>query len=209
MRIRGASAALAVTLAIGGALSVGCGGDDDFDGASFVGNVSSVDGQSSCAAPSGDLLFCVDEHCRRVDGDDCHFAKTISVADGGPIRVVLRFVDDADGDGDAGNDEANSIVNESLEVCSGDQILVADAAVDFGGASSATISKTVDNCDDGAPIPTNTPGGPTPTASRTPTRTPTYGVAMNDAPQPMLVFFASLGLIGLLIPRRRRGGHGR
>jgi hypothetical protein len=251
MRVRGASAALAVTLAIGGAFSAGCGDDDDFEGAFFAGDVSSVSGgsasnrrtrqtfasrwfspplawaQSSCAAPSGDLLFCVDEHCTHVDADDCHFARVVRIAGGGPTRVVLRFVDDADEDGDADDTESNSIVDQDLEVCSGDQIRIGDAAVDFDGSTTADVSKRVDNCADGVPIRTNTPGGATPTRTvtpggATPTRTPTYGMTMNDAPGPMLVFFASLGLIGLLIPRRRQkgssptrtasptpGGHGR
>ena len=262
MRWRKASAVLTATLALGGAYWGGCGDDDD-DGAFFAGNVSSVTGgstaavvpsrpgffaflgrplvsiayaQTTCEAPSGDLLFCVDEHCTRVD-DDCEFSRLVFVEGGGPLVVSLRFVDDANGDGSTDFDEAVSIV-DAISICNGDQILVADAAVDFAGTTTATVVKTVDNCDGSSPTrtgtigtatPTRTPSGTVPTATATstggatatptagtptptstggtpasPTSTSTYGVAMNDTPLSSFAFFASVAVIGLLLPRRRR-----
>lgn len=239
MRWRKASAVLTATLALGGVYWAGCGDDDD-DGAFFAGDVSSVVGgsaavererpslfaylgpalahaQSSCAAPTGDLLFCVDFSCTRV-GDDCEFARLVFVEGGGPLTVTLRFVDDANEDGTVDFDEDDSIVEE-IAVCNGDQVLVADAAIDFSGTTSASIVKTVDNCPganplrtrtpvNASPTPTPTTGGALPTATPTTpggaTPTSTYGVAMNDTPLSSFAFFASVAVVGLLLPRRRR-----
>jgi hypothetical protein len=260
MRWRKASAVLTATLALGGAYWGGCGDDDD-DGAFFAGNVSSVTGgstaavgpsrpsvfarlgrpfvsiahaQSTCEAPNGDLLFCVDERCTRVD-DDCEFSRLVFVEGGGPLFVTLSFVDDANGDGSTDFDEAVSIVDE-ISICNGDQILVADAAVNFSGTTTASVVKTVDNCSGTSPTRTGTVGTATPTrtgtiGTGTPTSTPTgtvptvtatstggatatptagtptptsTGSTMNDTPFPSFAFFASVAVIGLLLPRRRR-----
>ena len=216
MRWRKASAVLTATLALGGAYWGGC-GDDDADGAFFAGNVSSVSGSNTCEAPNGDLLFCVDEHCARV-GDDCGFSRLVFVDGGGPLFVTLRFVDDTNEDGSTDFDEEVSVVDE-ISVCNGDQILVADAAVSFPGTTTASVIKTVDNCGGSSPTRTRGTGSPTPTRTgtvtvRTPTRTPTggipatptstYGIAMNDAPLSSFAFFASVAVIGLLLPKRRR-----
>ena len=216
MRWRKASAVLTATLALGGAYWGGC-GDDDADGAFFTGNVSSVSGSGGCEAPSGDLLFCVDEHCTRVD-DDCDFSRLVFVEGGGPLFVTLRFVDDANEDGSTDFDEDVSVLDE-ISVCNGDQILVADAEVDFSGTTNASVVKTVDNCGGSSPTRTRTTGtatptrtgtGTVPTATRTPTGgvtvtpTSTYGMAMNDTPLSSFAFFTSVAVIGLLLPRRRR-----
>ena len=246
MVLRKATAVLAATLAVGGAYWIGCGDDDGDGGAVFFGDVSSVSAgsaatsaprpsfaerifaprnawaQSTCAAPSdGNLLFCVNSVCTIVEGD-CDFSESVAIENGGPVSATLRFVDDADGDGEAGATEDDSVVPQNLLFCDGDQVQIDNASVNFlTGATSATVSKLVDNCS-GNPSSTNTPGGggsgtPTRTPTRTPTggagsgtptptRTPTYayGAMMNEAPGSAIVFLASLGVIGLLVPKRRR-----
>ncbi|MGH7805259.1 MAG: hypothetical protein ACREQJ_13005 [Candidatus Binatia bacterium] len=239
---------LAATLAVGGAYWAGCGDDDGDGGAVFFGDVSSVSGssaavresrpslvaslwsfgvrpawaQSTCAAPSGgNLLFCVESVCTIVEGD-CEFSESVGIEGGGPITATLRFVDDGDEDGQADSSEADSVVTQSLTFCSGDQVLIDNAAINFlSGITTASVSKVVNACDGGTnptatqgaggtPTPTRTPGGPTNTpgtpGTPSPSATPTYsyGAMMNEAPGQTLVFLASIGVIGLLIPRRRR-----
>ena len=293
--LRQATAVLAATVVVGGMTWIGCGDDDDGGGgpqALFSGDVASVSGgsaaaeapestyatrmlswpalawaQSTCAAPTGNLLFCVDEFCTDVDAAGCDFSQTVSLPDAGPVSVTIRFVDDEDEDGIADDDESDSVLDQDLDVCDGDQISIQDAAINFSGGTTATVSKTIDNCGattrtpsrtvtSGTPGPTatrtrtrtpgvgtpgagtpgagtpgagtpgpgtpgpgtpgvGTPGAGTPTATRTPTGTPTgptptrtptyaYGTAMTDAPIPSFAFLASLGVIGLLIPKRRK-----
>ena len=176
--------------------------------------------QSTCEAPSGGpLLFCVEDVCTIVEGD-CEFSVSVGIEGGGPVTATLRFVDDDDEDGSADASEADSIVTQSLTFCDGDQVLVDNAAINFlTGVTSAAVSKVVNACagggnqtptqggGGGTPTPTRTPGGPTNTpGTPSPSATPTYayGAMMNDAPGTTLVFLASVGVIGLLIPRRRR-----
>ena len=288
MRLRATSSILLATLALAGAYWTGCGDDDGGgeDGAVFFGNVESVTGgtaaisasrsfaarlfsipslawaQSACTPPSGgDLLFCVDDECTRVDATDCDFRVTVPISGNGPSEATLRFVDDADEDGVADASEAESVVQQNLRFCDGDVIAINDAVINFTtGVTTAEVSKVEDTCPattptrsrtpattttPGTPGPTNTPGtpgptntpvsgtpGPAGTATRTrtptpiatqaistpiPTRTPTsivptsvptgpsgYGTAMNQTPAPTLAFLASLGIIGLLAPRRRK-----
>lgn len=175
--------------------------------------------QSTCAAPSGgNLLFCVESVCTIVEGD-CEFSESVGIEGGGPITATLRFVDDDDEDGAADSSEADSVVTQNLTFCDGDQVLIDNAAINFlTGVTSATVSKVVNACAGGSTTRTPTPGGsgsPTPTRTTTPggggtpgtpTATPTYsyGAMMNEAPGQAFVFLASLGVIGLMIPRRRR-----
>ena len=223
MGLRKATVVLAATLAVGGAYWAGCGDDDDGDGgAVFFGDVSSVSGSSAtCSAPSGgNLLFCVEDVCTIVEAD-CQFSESVGIEGGGPITATLRFVDDDDEDGTADSSEADSIVPQNLTFCDGDQVLIDNAAINFlTGVTSAAVSKVVNACDGGGgnrtptqgggggtPTPTRTPGGPTNTpGTPSPSATPTYayGAMMNDAPGTTLVFLASVGVIGLLLPRRRR-----
>jgi hypothetical protein len=180
--------------------------------------------QSTCSAPSGgNLLFCVESVCTLVEGD-CEFSESVGIDGGGPITATLRFVDDDDEDGSADSSEADSVVTQNLTFCDGDQVLIDNAAINFlTGVTSAAVSKVVNACDGGGgnrtptqggggatPTRTRTPGGPTNTpgtpGTPSPSATPTYayGAMMNDAPSTTLVFLASVGVIGLLIPRRRR-----
>ena len=223
MGLRKATVVLAATLAVGGAYWAGCGDDDDGDGgAVFFGDVASVSGSSgTCEAPSGvNLLFCVETVCTIVEGD-CQFSESVGIEGGGPITATLRFVDDDDEDGSADSSEADSVVPQNLTFCDGDQVLIDNAAINFlTGSTSAAVSKVVNACPGGGnqtptqgggggtPTPTRTPGGPTNTpGTPSPSATPTtyaYGSPMTAAPSTTLVFLASVGVIGLLIPRRRR-----
>ena len=226
MGLRKATVVLAATLAVGGAYWAGCGDDGNGDGgAVFFGDVASVSGVSAtCSAPSGgNLLFCVESVCTIVEGD-CEFSESVGIEGGGPITATLRFVDDDDEDGTADSSETDSIVTQNLTFCDGDQVLIDNAAINFlTGVTSATVSKVVNACDGSGGSRTATPGGGgsgTPTPIRTPTSpggggtpgpgtpsaTPTYayGAMMNAAPGTTLVFLASIGVIGLLIPKRRR-----
>jgi hypothetical protein len=177
--------------------------------------------QSTCEPPSGgNLLFCVESICTIVEGD-CEFSLSVGIEGGGPIAATLSFVDDDDEDGTADSSEADSVVTLNLTFCDGDQVLIDNAAINFlTGVTSASVSKVFNACDGGGgnqtptqgggggtPTPTRTPGGPTNTPGNpSPSATPTYayGAMMNEAPGGALVFVASIGVIGLLIPRRRR-----
>ena len=290
MRRRTTPAVLLAVLLMAGAYWAGCGGDDDndpSDTATFFGDVAAVTGssaslerrttlasrwllprlawaQSTCPAPSdGRLLFCVDEFCTTVDQDFCDFRVVAVIEGGGPVSAVLRFVDDENEDGEFDDAEDDSVVTQNLVFCTGDEVEIADAIVNFAtGITTANVRKVVDNCGastptptrtGGTPAPTNTPGAPTPTrtlppatatagaiatataraiatatalaaatatSSAAPTTIPTatgtgsptgtatpaygYGVAMNATPRLSWAFLASLGVIGLLIPRRKR-----
>ena len=261
MSRRTTPAVLMAILLMAGAYWAGCGGDDDndpSDTATFFGDVAAVTGssaslgrrestlasrvlsfprlawaQSTCPAPSdGRLLFCVDEFCTTVDQNFCDFRVVAAIEGGGPVSALLRFVDDENEDGELDNTEDDSVVTQNLVFCTGDEVEIADAIVNFAtGTTTATVRKVVDNC--GIPTPTrtpsatNTPGAPTPTlppatatASAAPTTIPTatgtgsptgtatpaygYGMAMNGTPRLSWAFLASLGVIGLLVPRRRK-----
>ena len=190
--------------------------------ASRIFSVRDAWAQSTCDAPSsGNLLFCVESVCTIVEGD-CEFSESVGI-DNGPIEATLHFVDDENGDGDADSGEDDSVVTQNLRFCDGDQVLIDNAVINFTtGTTTASVSKVADGCPGGGtgtrtPTP---PGGVTPTRTRTPgggatatpgtptpTRTPTTyaaGAAMNEPPGMTFVFLASLGVVGLLTPRRRR-----
>jgi len=193
--------------------------------------------QGTCVAPGAGatLLFCVKtstfEVCEPVNHADCTFTL-ITGLEQERLPVQLRFIDDANDNGSPDSGEAVSTVAQSLVYCNGDQVSIADAAVDFTtGVTIATVSKTVDRCT-GAPTATpvgsttptrtGTPGTPTPTTTGTPaTPTPTgtltpsptgtgspYASAapLHEPPSSMLAFLFSGGVVALLIPRRRRRG---
>jgi hypothetical protein len=177
--------------------------------------------QSTCSPPSGgNLLFCVNDVCTIVQPSDCSFSQIVEIVDE-PTPALLSFIDDANENAEPDQGELVSLVPHTLVFCNGDRVLVAAASVNFQtGASTASVTKDFDACaSSGTPNPTGTPGGPTatpttgggggtptvgtPTAG-TPTPTYAYSASLQEAPPTALAFLASLGVIGLLIPTRRR-----
>ena len=174
--------------------------------------------QSSCAAPSGGTLdFCIAASgfilCKPVESD-CTFSIETALLEE-QIPVTLAFLDDANGNLVRDGAEAASAVPHNLLFCNGDKVLIANAIVNFtSGLTAASVTKTEDRCSGatatatpggtvtpaGTPAPTATPG-----AGGTPSPTPTYiATSVNRPPSSTLAFLFSAGVVGLLIPRRRR-----
>jgi hypothetical protein len=239
---------IAIAMLVGSTYWVGCGGDENTT--NFSGNVSSVSpalaalppqkdsrfaihwlklqseayAQGACGT-GGRLLFCIQTStlsaCDRVDAGCTFEIETAIERD--RDTVTMTFVDDTNGNrvGDTG--EAKSTVAQSMRYCNGDQVVIANADVNFTtGFTTASVTKRVDRCTGlvatqtprgtVTPARTNTPNG-SPTATRTgtlsptATRTPTSYLASNSLNQPpsnMLAFLFSAGALGVLIPRRRR-----
>lgn len=169
--------------------------------------------------------------CRPVGSGDCDFSLSINAKDDFASGQI-SFVNDANDDGnrDAGETRA-FLVNPVGRVCNGSVITINDVAIDFSSpvAIAASIEKDPDTCPEatpartrtstptattrtptmvgGTPTRTPTPVGGAPTATRTRTRTPTpygYGASLNQPPSSMFAFLSGVGVLGLLLPFRRR-----
>jgi hypothetical protein len=190
-------AATAASILLIAAYGAGCGGggNDPADTAVFLGDVASVTGastasderprtlfawrtlafpslaraQSTCAVPDGGrLLFCVNDICSRIDPDLCDFRLVVPIEGGVPTSAALRFIDDDDADGEIDLSERDSVVTQSLLFCTGDEIDVPDAAIDFATRTTAAlVTKVVDGC---AAVPTATSTAVAPTATAAPPR---------------------------------------
>ncbi|MGH7896313.1 MAG: hypothetical protein ACREQQ_00050, partial [Candidatus Binatia bacterium] len=132
-------------------------------------------------------MFCIQtgsfETCRPVDPATCTFDLT-AVLDGGPLPLIMRFVNDTNENFERESSEQTSTVQQGLVYCDEDQVEINNAAVNFTtGITTASVSKRVDRCRNvtatptrGTPVPTVTGTPPTATPTRTgtpPTPTPT------------------------------------
>jgi len=172
--------------------------------------------QSSCAGAN--LIFCVksftSEACEPVRASDCTFTVETALSQD-RIPLTLRFVKDTNGNDSPDSGESASTVEQTLVYCNGDKVSIANAAVDFlTGTTTATVVKTEDRCAvaTATPAATGTPGTPTgtitPSGTTTPTgtTTPSYvaSASLNDPPSSALAFLVSAGVMGMLLPGRRR-----
>lgn len=150
----------------------------------------------ACATNGRDNAVCV-----RVDSE-CGFSVSLDVLGGDFSKGSFGFVDDVNSNRAADSGERVAFLFTSLgRVCNGTVVTLKNVAIDFnnGSATAGSVVKDPDTCPPTTPTPTRTP-------SVGPTRTPTYYAAasLNQPPSKMLAFLSALGVVGLLLPPRRR-----
>jgi hypothetical protein len=167
--------------------------------------------QSTCPAKA--VLVCANNgqtfFCLPVRSSDCDFVVAINARDDFANGSVF-FVNDANKNGEKDTGEQTAgLLNPLGRVCNGTVVHLTNVAINFtaGTAAASTVEKDPDTCTN--TTPTRTPTGPTRTPTTggpTPTRTPTYsmGASLNQPPSAMLAFLSGAGVIGLLLPTRRR-----
>jgi len=213
-----------VIAAAAGWMGSGCGSDHGTAG-TFAGNVTSVSpsqamlqapahrwlaeipsfvlpkalAQSTC--PAKHVIICASNGrdakiCSDVSNGDCSFSVSLDVLADDFSNGTVEFADDTNGNGAIESGEKVATLTNPLgRVCNGSVVTLSDVAINFtnGTATASSVVKNPDTCSGATSVPV-------------PTATPTYtaGASLHQPPSPLLAFLSGVGVVGLLLPSRRK-----